>query len=88
MERWRSGARNAVFRIVGLCLVAEAIVLGDAAIESRPDARSHEAGFTSLFVHQQGYGRQSEFARGYEFADGEAMNVIAIAGWRAPGCIS
>lgn len=88
METWRPNPRaaNVVRRFAGLFFVVEALALTQGAVEARPEASSRAGpSFTQIFTSQHGYAKVSEFGQAYEFADGEAMNALAIVGLASVG---
>lgn len=84
MERWRSGIRHNFMRFIGLALVAEAFALGQGAVNSLSSNHDRENGltYTQVFAHHNG---KDEHVSGYEFAEGEALNLVAIAGLAGAG---
>jgi len=85
LERRRSGLRDNFMRFLGVVLIAEAFALGSGTLNSLSSKHDRANGltFTQIFAHR--HGNDGEHISNYEFADGEALNVLAVAGLAGAG---
>jgi glycine betaine/choline ABC-type transport system substrate-binding protein len=85
METWPVRIRDGARRLIGLVLVAQAFAVGEAAIDSISDKQTRQNGLTFTQLFAQRHDGMNEHLSAYEFADGEALNAIAIVGLAGAG---